>query len=95
MSIKSKCATPNFKSLQKQRRMTVSIKCLIFFFQSEIPGCFRNEYRFYEKVLEEGPFSMDPNGKLECKSHCLQKDNFKFFGLQVCVDFKKHIMWVY
>lgn len=37
---------------------------------------------------------MDRNGKLECKSHCLQKDSFKFFGLQVCVDFK-NIAWGY
>lgn len=32
---------------------------------------------------------MDPNGKLECKMHCLEEGSFKFFGLQVCEDFKK------
>lgn len=31
MSIKSKRATPDFKSLQKKTRMTVSIRYLIFF----------------------------------------------------------------
>lgn len=37
---------------------------------------------------------MDLNGKLECKMYCLEEGSFKFFGLQVCEDFKK-ILWGY
>lgn len=39
--------------------------------------------------MEKGPFTLNPNGKLECKRCCLEEGSFKFLGLQVCVDFKK------
>lgn len=39
--------------------------------------------------MEKGPFILNPNGKLECKRRCLKEGSLKFFGLQVCVDFKK------
>ncbi|XP_052693406.1 uncharacterized protein LOC128171667 [Crassostrea angulata] len=52
-------------------------------FKAGIPGCFDNKYRnFSNKILEEGPFSMDKNGKLQCKSRCFLEGSYKCFGLQ-------------
>lgn len=55
----------------------------VFFLIFKVPGCYKDSW---DRVLESGPYRPPRNGKQYCKVYCETKRQFKYFGLEVCIN---------
>lgn len=55
----------------------------VFFLIFKVPGCYEDSL---DRVLESGPYRPPRNGKQYCKVYCETKRQFKYFGLEVCIN---------
>lgn len=55
----------------------------VFFLIFKVPGCYEDSW---DRVLESGPYRLPRNGKQYCKVYCETKPQFKYFGLEVCIN---------
>lgn len=73
----------SFKTIIKVVLLLCLIFHFVFFIIFEVPGCYKDSWN---RVLESGPYNPYPNGKTYCRSYCKKEGQFRYYGLEACIN---------